>query len=335
MSTLYPNSQLTFLELSKSILDKGMIDIAEVMNANQGRILEDIPWYECNQILSEKVARRATLPHGTWRKVNSGVAKEAASKQVAVEPTALLEARSEIDEALVDNAPNPVQFRRNEDLAFVEGLSQEFAKTLIWGTTEGSAVVAPEEIVGLQQRLAALSLTTVVDNGGTTASTLTSIYVVNWGRNTVYCIYPAAAAKRGKLGLSTVDKGTEPCLDASDNKFYAYVTQFKWYVGLAVKDELAIGRVPNIDITSGSGKYTFDEDKLIEVLNLGHFEGPGTRIYMNKTIATQGQIRLKDKSNVNWSTSEGLGGLPIMTFSGVPCRRLDNNIILNTEEVVA
>ena len=336
MATNTVNSQYTFTELAKRTDGGSMVPIFEALTALTP-ILNDIPWFQCNQILAEKIVRRHSLPSGTWRKVNEGVDSEASSTDVVFEQVALLEARSVVDEDIIDNAPNPMQARRDEDMAFVEGLAQEFAKTLIQGTTEGSAASAPEEIEGLQQRLNDLNQTTVIDGGGSGGDT-TSIYVVKWSKNGAYGIYPAAAANRGNLGLSINDKGKEQIVTASSSTtnhtkaFYAWVTQFKWWVGLAVRDELAIGRIANIE-TAGTTNI-FDEDDLIKLLNDGHFDGDGTVIYYNKTLATQAQIRLKDKGNVNWSVGEGLSGRPIMQFQGVPVRKMENNVIVNDETVV-
>jgi hypothetical protein len=62
-------------------------------------------------------------------------------------------------------------------------------------------------------------------------------------------------------------------------------------------------------------------------------QGPGLRIYVNKTIMVQMWIRLKDKTNVHFTRSEGLdaGGIP-MLFNGVPIRQVDK--ILDTEVAV-
>lgn len=329
MSALTPNAQVSFLELAKRTTDKGMIAIAEVMKAKTP-ILEDVPWFQCNQILSEKINRRATLPEGTFRQAYQGVTKAASTTQVIVEPTALIEARSEIDEDIVDNAPNPSQLRRDEDMSFVEGLSQQMAEKFIAGTITGS----PEQFNGLQPRLNALSQRTVIDGGGTSSGAMTSIYVVNWGKPTVYGIYPSAAANRGRLGLSVINKGKEKLLDGSNNPYYGYVTQFKWWVGLAVRDEFAIGRIANI-MPSGTSNI-FDEDDLIELLNEGHFNRATTRIYFNSKIATQAQIRLKNKGNVNWAaTTVGLSGIPVLSFDGCVCRLMEDNVITNTETTVA
>jgi len=180
-----------------------------------------------------------------------------------------------------------------------------------------------------------LDQTTVFDGGNSGG---TSIYVVDWGYRGAYGIYPAAAANRGPLGLSIntnpsgAANGKEKLLDSSYNPYYGYVTQFKWWCGLAVKDELKIGRYCNINPTIG-GANSFNEDKLIELLNRGHFNRATTRIYVNATIATQAQIRLKDKTNAHWNMGKSaLSGLPLLDFDGVIVRRLD--AIKDTETVV-
>lgn len=335
MASNTANAQFSFSELAKRYGGTGSTieDIAEVMVA-AAPILEDIVWKAANRPSSEYIVRRATLPTGTWRKANEGVAAEASTTQAVEEPIARLEARSEVDEALLDLVADKAAARRSEDIAFTEGMAQHLAKTLIWGTTLNATTAAPEEINGLQQRLGTIGTpATVIDNGGSTASTLTSIYVVDWSFNHTYCVYPVGA-DRGTLGLAANDKGRERVTDSSSNPYYAWVTQFVWWTGLAVRDEKATGRLANIDVTSTSGKEPFNEDKLIELLNLGHFNTRTSRIYMNQTVYTQAQIRLKDKTNVRFSLQEGLGGVPVMTFASVPIRMMENTIIQNTETQV-
>jgi len=316
MSEINVNSQLTFRELVNRTApgDKDMAEIAEVM-AEKNELLLDIPWFECNQLVSEKFPRRTGLPTGTWRQAYQGVARKASTTQPVVVPVALLEAGSEIDEDIVDNAPNPKEFRRSEDIAFTEGLAQQVADAFIESTQAGS----PEKFDGLQIHLNALSQTNVIDGGNAGG---TSIYAVNWGRRRTYGIYPAAAANRGPLGLTIKDKGREKVFDGSDNPFYAFVTQFKWWCGLCVRDELTICRYANINPTQG-GSNSFDEDKLITLLNRCRMAPATTRIYCNQEIKTQMQIRAKDKGNIQWLPSNGLSGIPVVGFLGRPVRQLD------------
>jgi len=58
-------------------------------------------------------------------------------------------------------------------------------------------------------------------------------------------------------------------------------------------------------------------------------KGPGRRIYCNETIMTQMEIRVKDKTNVNFTKVDGLAPGPVLFFKGVPVRQCD--AILNTE----
>lgn len=316
MATKTVNSQLTFRELSNRIApgDKDMQDIVEVME-EENEMLLDIPWFQANQVLSEKFTRRTALPQGTQRKAYTGVPTKTSTTQIVVEPVSLLETLSDIDEDIVDNAPDPEGFRRTEDMAFVSGLSQQLADLFLEGVQAGS----PESFDGFQVRLNDLTQTNVIDGGNAGG---TSIYCVDWGRRKTYGIYPAAAANRGTLGLEIRDKDVVDVLDGSDNTYHVYRTQFKWWMGLCVKDELATCRYANINATVG-GANSFNENLLIELMNRCKLNPATSRIYVNAEIATQMQIRAKDKGNINWGQEDGISGKAQLMFNMVPIRRLD------------
>lgn len=326
MATQTVNSQLTFRELSNRLApgDQDLAEIAEVME-EQNEMLMDIPWFQANQILSEKITRRTSVPSGTFRKAYQGVPTKTSTTQVIVEPVSLLETLSDIDEDIVDNAPDPMGFRRGEDIAFAEGLSQQLADAYL----ESEAASDPEKFDGLQIRLNALSQTNVIDGGNSGG---TSMYIVNWGRRRTYGIYPAAAANRGILGLQMIDKDKVDKLDGNSNTYHVYRTQFKWWTGLAVKDELTTARYANINATIG-GANSFNEDKLIELLNRTHMKGPNVRIYVNDEIKTQMEIRLKDKGNVNFSLGTGLSGEEVLRFGNRGIIRMLDAIKTNESTV--
>lgn len=338
MASLTANAQLSFSEQANRTLDKGLIDIVEAVNSNQDDLLKYLPWQECNMLEGHKVTRRSYVPVPTIRKDNEGVAPTASVTQTVIEPTAMLEDRSEIDEKHLMRIPpgKRDQYRRNEDIGHIEGMGQKFAKMLIWGTTVNAATALPEAFLGLQQRLAATSLTTVISNGGSNSGTMTSIYVMSLGLKGAFCIHPAPIDDQDFMGLAVRNKGREFRVTnvSTGAGLYKFITQFQWACGLAVADELAIGRVCNVDIVTTSGSSPFNEDKLIELLEIGHF-GAGSIIVMNKTIRTQARIRLKDKTNVHWDKVDGLSGRKILTFDEIPVIGLDTNIITNTETTVA
>lgn len=321
MSEINVASKLSFGEIAKrSDPSGGLVEIFESMN-EINPILQFIPAMQCNRRFSHQISRRTSVPSGTWRKAYKGVAAKASTTQIVNTPCALLEARSEVDEDLVDTSDDPAGTRRQEDMAFVEGLSQQVMEAIISGTTEGS----PEEINGLQQYLDDLSQLTVFDGGNSGG---TSIYVVDFSPKTTFMIYPSGAAGRGPLGLNintnpTGGNGKEKVFDGDDNPYYAYVTQFKWWVGLVVRDEIAIGRIANINPTVG-GSNTFAENDLIELLNYGRFNPRTTYILTSKEVKAQMQIKAKDKANVNFTTVNALSGEEVTMFGGyAPVMRCD------------
>lgn len=295
--------------------------IAEVLNKTN-LIIQDALWREANDFWSNKTVRRSSLPSGSWRQLNKGVAPESSDTVTLVDTIGQLYARNNIDVDAVRSASNPDQFRSDEDKAFVEGLGQEIADTLFYG----NAFTSPKEFTGLAARMDAVAATANVLNEGGTGSDVTSIYVVTWGANTCHLLYP----RNSMAGLEMNDLGICDVLDSDSYAYRAYCTEFKWNIGLAVKHTKAIGRIANIE-ASGSSNI-FDEDNLITLLNR-MVVNANTRIYCNETVMTQAEIRLKDKSNVNWSTREGLGGVPFMQFRGIPVRKCE--AIKDTEDAIS
>ena len=50
-------------------------------------------------------------------------------------------------------------------------------------------------------------------------------------------------------GVQRDDHGRQRVLDASNNAYYAKEEEFKWHVGMAVKDWRYVSRVANIDVS--------------------------------------------------------------------------------------
>jgi hypothetical protein len=316
------DSRLGLVEVVKRHDPNGnLATIAEVL-AKTNSIIGDAVWKEGNDIFSNKTVRRSSLPSGTWRKLNRGVASESSDTVELIDTIGILETRAENDVEIINAFSNPQQARMDEASAFMEGLSQEMAATMIYG----NAATAPEEFTGLAPRLDALAATAnVIGGGGST--TLTSIYVVSWGVNTVYMAYP----RNTSGGLQHEDLGIQDALDSSSNKFRAYVDRFVWRAGMVVKHPKAIARYANLEPTGTT--TTFDEDELIRLLNR-MVTGPGTAIYCGTEMMTQMQIRLKDKSNVYFTRESGLdGGGPVLRFNGFPVRKCE--AILDSETAIS
>lgn len=324
MANLDTTSQLTLLELAKRKDPKGnLAAIAEVLTETN-EILLDAVWSEANDTFSHQVVRRAALPGGAWRQLNAGVALESSQTIKVVEDIGMLEAYSRADIDLVDASPNPRQFRNDEAQAFLEGMSQTLADTLIYGNSGTD----PEQFTGLAPRLNTINSQNVWNASGGGGDT-SSVFIVQWGLNRVHMVYP----KGSSVGLEHMDDGIVTVAESasSTNPYKVYQDHFRLKAGLAVKDTRCIARVANIESTGAAN--IFDEDLLIKLLNKMPMAGAGATIYVNDTIKSQMEIKLKDKTNVNFTTREGLGGVEVLTFRGRPVRMVD--AITNAETAVS
>lgn len=312
--------QLTIVEQAKRTLNKNVLEVAEVENKLL-EFIQDAVWQEGNQTFSHKHVRRLVLPHGEWRKINAGVGKKASQTIDIVEDIGMLEIYSEIDKKLVDSNKNPAEFRWSEDKAFLEGLSQDWADTFIYGDRSAD----PEKINGLATRYNSLSNGNVWGAGGD-GSDLTSVWILSWGKQQVFFFYPRDSET---LGIDIEDKGQVTLQDDNQKQFEGYRTHFAFNLGIAIRDEKCIQRICNIK-TSGTSNL-FDPKLLVQALN--HMPKGGKKvIYVNETLKSQIDNDAMDKSNVLYTMGQEYGQ-DITKFRQIPIKRIDS--ILDTESTVA
>ena len=313
--------QLTLVEVAKRKDPDGNIaTIAEVLDETN-EIVQDAVWREANDTFSNRTTRRASLPSGSFRKLNYGTAKESSKTVNLVDTVAILEAWSKNDTEVIDAFPNPQEARMQEARAFIEGMGQNMAGKMFYGNSG----TVPEEFTGIAPRLDSLATSANVLNAGGSGGDTTSVYVIDWGPNSCYMTYP----KGSTAGLMHKDKGIETVQDDNGNDFEAYVDKFVWKAGLVVKNNKSIGRIANMEYTGASN--IFNEDDLITLMNR-MTKGPGRRIYVNEDIMTQMEIRMKDKANMYFTKADGIAPGPVMMFKNVPIRLCDQ--ILNTESTL-
>lgn len=327
MATKYINAQFSLFERAKSTIDgKKMLEVLDILNWEVDDFFKDVPFREANMGLMHRLRRVTSKPTGAHRKFNEGVTAEQPTTQTVFEPVSLIEARNEIDEDELDTIENGKEERATQDKLFVSGMG----KTIVSEMISGSRGDDVDEIDGLAVRLNSTSQKNVISAGGSTA--LTSIYFVDWNpRDGAFGLYPPKWLKNAMFGIDVRNKGKEKVFDSNSKAYYAYVTQFKAWLGLAVADNFKIARLCNIE---SAKTHAFDENSIIELLNLCKMRRETTRAYCNTYLATQIDIAAKDKSNVWWSTSE-VFGKPVRTFQGVPFRVLDPEIITIAESSVS
>jgi hypothetical protein len=326
--------------LSELAPDGRQLEIAEVLT-QQNEVLADMHWEEGNKVTGHVDAARTVLPTPSFRALNAGVPVTKAGSTQIEETAALLEDFSQVDRELAILSGNVDAYRLKEARPHVQGMSNKMATELFYGNTN----VNPLGFTGLAPRYNTLSTTTNkaaanVINAGGTGSALRSIWLVGWGPDTVFGIYP----KNTRGGLDHEDAtnatgegehGFPPAavlLDASGNPYMGYRDHWIWRCGLFVKDWRFVVRIANIDptaltITGASGPLL--EDLMVQAAEqIESLDGVRAVFYVPRFVRAFFRRQLLQRKNQFLSWDE-VGGRRVLSFNEIPVRRTD---ALNTNE---
>jgi hypothetical protein len=330
------STALTLTDWAKRIDDNGKVaDIIEILGKSNP-ILQDAMAVEGNLTTGHKTTIRTGLPTGTWRLLNYGVQPEKSTTKQVIDSCGMLEAYSEVDKALVALNGESSAFRTSEDIAYLEGMSQNIASTLFYGNTS----VDPEKFMGLAPRfslLAAENGQQILDAGGTSSDN-SSIWLFPWSDRVVHLIFP----KGGKSGLAHRDLGEETKILADGSMYQVLRSHFKWDIGLTVRDWRYVVRIANIDASdqnfasaaASPGNASYTGPNIISLLTramhkLYSVSAPGRLvIYCNRTVGTTLDMLAATKANV-WLTVGEYAGQMTTMFRGIPIRQCD--ALLDTE----
>ena len=338
---------LTYADWAKRLDDDYRIAQIIELLSQTNEILDDMMVVEGNLPTGHKTTVRTGLPQATWRLLNQGVPNAKSTTAQIVDTCGNLETYSIIDKDIADLNGNTADFRLSEVRAFLEGMSQQVASTLIYG----NQFVNPERFTGLAPRYSSVSTATSqtavnVLNGGGIASTNTSIWLGVWGSDTAHATFP-----KGKItGLQHRDMGEWPVADASGNTYQAYRDHFKWEIGFVLRDWRYWTRIANIDVTQLTGVAAANLINLIvralyrlptapvSATTIQTSDSPEVRanmgrtvIYCNRVIRTYLDLQAMNKTNVLLRIEE-FDGKPVTTFRGIPIRTCD--AVLNNEAQV-
>ena len=325
MSTV-GNTYLSLIDLYKNQEggEVAALIIEQLMQLNP--ILADMRVEECNQGAMHLTSIRSGIPEPTWRSLYQGVQPNKSTVKQVQDATGMLEAWSEIDKKLVDLSRNPGQFRANEASAFLQGMANEMASTVFYGT-------ASNEFTGLAPRFNSLSAenaSQIVDAGGT-GSDNTSIWMVVWGDQTCHGLYPQGSM----AGLQREDKGEQTKENADGGLYDVVREKFTWDLGLTVRDWRYISRIANIDVSEAQAGnvelYTFLRKAFYKLKQRQTPNGQAV-IYANTDM-----MEVLDALATNNGTTDAyvrlmpteIEGQMVLTYRGIPIREVD--ALLNTE----
>src|SRR5262249_50153363 len=210
---------LTYMDWAKRMDDGYRVAVIIELLSQTNEILDDMLVVEGNLPTGHKTTVRTGLPQATWRLLNQGVPNAKSTTSQIVDTCGNLETYAVIDKDVADLNGNTQEFRLSEVKAFLEGMSQQVASTLIYCNQS----LNPERLTGLAPRYSTKTTANsntafnVLDGGGA-SSTNTSIWITVWGTDTAHATFP-----KGKItGLQHRDMGEWPVQDSNQNTYQAY-----------------------------------------------------------------------------------------------------------------
>ena len=311
----------TIGELRQRMTPDGMIaDIAEVIDEFND-FVADVQWGEANDKTSHLYTKRVLYGTPSIRRLNQGVTPSKTTTGQDREILMMTEDWSEIDVKVAGLSGDPAGYRYGEDIGFAESFSQAVPGYFFYGTG------ADEEMEGLANRQADIG--TGVYSAAGTGTLISSIYIVDWGRD-VFGIYPTGS----QAGLDFADKGIET-KESSGTLMEVYRSRWQWDFGLVVRDPRKIARVANISVASpaASSPAAIDNQVILALNKMPNgLRGQGVTMYVNSDVMTILDILVKDKSNGNYDWSDKFGR-PVRAFRDmIPIRQVDQ--ILSSEDVL-
>lgn len=333
-------SAVTLADWAKVQKPGGGVDkVVQILNETN-EVLDDALFMEGNLPTGHRTTVLSGLPTPTWRLLNYGVQPSKATHVQVTDACGMLEDYAEVDKSLADLNGNTVEFRLSQDRPHIEGVSQGLADAIIYG----NQATDPEQITGLAPRYNSASAANggQIINGGGTGSTNTSVWFVTWGDMTAHMIYP----KGSMAGLMKTDKGQVTLEDAAGGKYEGYRTHYKWDTGFTLRDWRYCARVANIDVSALVKDFATGAD-LLDLMIRAYWKIPTTRIGVAASAQAQGARRMAiyangtvmawlhrqaRKSAAYMLSLDKVEGQPILSFMGVPIRRVD--AILNTETAI-
>lgn len=315
---------VTLADHAKIMDPDGKIPKVVEMLSQTNEVLDDMRFMEGNLPTGHQSTIRTGLPTSYWKLVNQGVQPTKGLTAQVVDQCGILESWSEVDQDVAELNGNVNAFRLSEAQAHIESMNQEFSSTLFYG----NASLNPEEFNGFSIRYSSLSANNaenVIDGGGT-GSDNSSIWLVVWGDQSCYGLFP----KGSKAGLSHEDLGLqtiETSAGIAGTRLRAYQDRFKWKSGLCLKDWRFVVRICNIDISNLVAKSSAADliDLMIKAIHrIPNMNSGKACFYANRSVIQMLDIQRRDDVAAAGLTYAEVDGKLIPHFRGIPVKKCDS-----------
>jgi len=328
---------VTFADIWKAQYPDGTM--ADIINetVENNLILQHAVWVRANNGMTHQGTRVATLPTSAFKRMGQGTIASAGSHVQFVEETQVRETWIEIEDEVLQKAPDPERYLQIQAMRAIQGIVQDSVQDMLYGNRG----TTPDQINGLTVRYpniqADRQLGRVLSATGATSSAQQSIWGIKWGEDGVFLIYPF---DHPDAGVKSQVFGPENRIDSNNRLTRVYRVRVQFAFGLGVGNRRAIFRLANIEGTAGTpitqaNWPTLVENNLMTLLNDALNDGMGYRLYANNFVKTQFDIRVKDKGNVWYSPNDPFNAAQIgnyTMFAQTPVYKLER--LINTEAVV-
>lgn len=318
------DDRLTLYDFHKSKNPDGQpAQIVEIL-AQENPAIEDAPAYPSNAEFGHRVTVQRALPTIATAKINKGIPRSKGTTEQLTDAIGYWAGRSEVDPRIRNVQGDAAYMARRmaEDRMFAEAAGQTVCQAQFYGN------VATDEAAfdGFGPRLNALNTTNlndamVLSMGSVTGADGTSVWVVDWGDRACHLVYPQKYAAGAGLKINDLpDRDGE---DIDGRPMRVDVTEYEWYVGLAIEDRRHMARLANIDLSDAllaSPTQGWLYDKLDQLL--GYMPPPGNAqrvIYCSTWLEPALRTQARARSNQALSIEDYRGKL-IPHLWGFPIR---------------
>jgi hypothetical protein len=324
------NTVPTLLDWARRQDPNGSIaNIVETLQT-QNVFLQDMPMVEGNLPTGHRITSRNVLPSVQWRKLNEGITPGKSGTTQVDESFGMLEGKSSVDIDLARLNGNEAAFRASEDKGFVQALNKEVETGIAYHST----LTAPEKFHGLIPRLdsttGAFGAQVIKADATAAGNDQASILLVGWAPDKVFGIFP----KGLPVGIETIDMGKQYVDDGTGKTYLAWVTHWKWKIGVAVRDGRYLVRICNIDVSAfAPGNDTIVNAMIDAYHQLQSVNDCSPVFYVNRKVATFLHKEAKTATKNATLSLDQIAGKPMASVLGVPVRVTD--ALTNTEAVVS
>lgn len=254
---------------------------------------------------SYKTVTRNSRPAVGFRAANEGTDASKSNFTERLVECFILSSRIEVDKAIAlayEDGPEALQ--AIEAVGVMRAAMSAVGTQTIYGDSANSKGFA-----GLQTLIDEFGSELVVDAGGTTAGTGSSVYAIKAGNTGVQYVYGNGTT----FDLSAFREGD--ATDANGKRFAALIADLTAWIGFQCVNKYAVGRLR--DLTADSGKGCTDA-KIAELLSKFPVGERPTHLLMSRRSAFQLQVSRTTAPNTKQEAFNGiLPGVPTESF-GVP-----------------